>query len=164
MTDEALQAALVEASHVFTAGPRAGMPGTFACAWAGLYQHNRDYMTYLRNNLQAYRQYVFPVLLVQGTHDIAMPPSRFDGSTGMAFKQVRSGVLSRPFFKDGQGLGNGYLPWAGLIEGCTEPLHAEEFFPNAPYVALRFVDAGHFVPVEAPETFNRLMDEFLSTS
>jgi pimeloyl-ACP methyl ester carboxylesterase len=161
MTDEALQEAMQETSHAFAHGPRAGKPGIFACAWAGLYQHNRDYMQYLRDNLQAYRRYTFPVLLVQGTHDIAMPPSRFDGSTGMAFKAVRSVMLSRPFYADGRGLEDGYVPWADLIPGCTRPLHAEEFFPNAPYVALKFVDAGHFVPLEAPHAFNALLEEFL---
>jgi pimeloyl-ACP methyl ester carboxylesterase len=45
---------------------------------------------------------------------------------------------------------------------CTRPLHAAEFFPNAQFVALQFVDAGHFVPLEAPETFNALLDEFLA--
>ena len=161
MSDEALQEAEQEASRAFSHGPRTGKPGTFACAWAGLYQHNRDYMRYLRDNLQAYSRYTFPVLLVQGTHDIAMPPMRFDGSTGMAFKEVRSAMLSRPFFADGRGLEDGYVPWAGLIPGCNRPLRAEEFFPNAPYVALEFIDAGHFVPIEAPETFNALLDEFL---
>ena len=161
MSDEALQEAEQEASRAFSNGPRNGKPGTFACAWAGLYQHNRDYMRYLRDNLQAYSRYTFPVLLVQGTHDIAMPPMRFDGSTGMAFKEVRSAMLSRPFFADGRGLEDGYVPWAGLIPGCNRPLRAEEFFPNAPYVALEFIDAGHFVPIEAPETFNALLDEFL---
>ena len=39
---------------------------------------------------------------------------------------------------------NGYVPWADLIPGCSRPLHAEEFFPNAPYVALKFVDAGGY--------------------
>ena len=172
MPDEALHEAVQEASHAFRQGPRTGRPGVFACAWAGLYQHNRDYMRYLRDNLQAYRRYTFPVLLVQGTHDIAMPPTRFDGSTGMAFKTVRTPswrrasaapqvVLSRPFSADGRGVGDGYMPWAGLIPDCTRPLHAEEFFPNAPYVALKLVDAGHFVPLEAPQTFNALLDEFL---
>lgn len=163
MTDEVLEEALQEASHAFSLGPRSGKPGAFACAWAGLYQDNRDYMRYLRDNLEAYRRYTFPVLLVQGTHDIAMPPMRFDGSTGMAFKAVRSVVLSRPFFADGKGLGDGYAPWAGLIEGCARPLQAEEFFPNTPHVALKFVDAGHFVPVESADTFNALLDEFLVT-
>jgi len=149
---------------VFSHGPRAGKPGTFACAWAGLYQHNRDYMRFLHDNLNAYSRYTFPVLLVQGTHDIAMPPMRFDGSTGMAFKKVRSVMLSRPFFADGRGLEGGYVPWAGLIDGCTRPLRAEEFFPNASYVGLKFVDAGHFVPLEASETFNALLDEFLRTA
>jgi len=161
MSDEALQEAEQEAWRAFSNGPRAGKPGTFACAWAGLYQYNRDYMRYLRDNLDAYSRYTFPVLLVQGTHDIAMPPMRFDGSTGMAFKEVRSVMLSRPFFADGRGLEDGYVPWAGLIPGCTRPLRAEEFFPSAPYVALEFIDAGHFVPIEAPETFNALLDEFL---
>jgi pimeloyl-ACP methyl ester carboxylesterase len=172
MSDAALQAAIEEASHPFKHGPRAGKPGVFACAWAGLYQHNRDYMGYLRDNLHAYARYSFPVLLVQGTHDIAMPPSRFDGSTGMAFKVVRPRggqgegaepevVLSRPFGGDGQGVGDGYVPWGGLIPGCTRPLRAEELFPQAPSVALEFVDAGHFVPLEAAETFNALLDGFL---
>ena len=162
MPDGALQQAVQETSHVFARGPRTGKPGIFACAWAGLYQHNRDYMQYLRDNLRAYNRYTFPVLLVQGTHDIAMPASRFDGSTGMAFKSVRSAMLSRPFFSDGRGLENGYQPWADLIPGCTRPLRAEEFFRNAPYVTLELLDAGHFVPLEVPETFNSLLDEFLS--
>jgi len=173
MPDVVLQAAVQEASHPFQRGPRTGRPGAFACAWAGLYQHNQDYMRYLRDNVQAYRRYTFPILLVQGTHDIAMPPSRFDGSTGMAFKVVRSPfwrrtsaappvVLSRPFSADGRGVGDGYVPWAGLMPECTRPLHAAEFFPNAQCVALQFVDAGHFVPLEAPETFNALLDEFLA--
>jgi len=173
MPDAALQEAAQEASHPFQRGPRTGRPGAFACAWAGLYQHNQDYMRYLRDNLHAYRKYTFPVLLVQGTHDIAMPPSRFDGSTGMAFKAVRPPfwrrtsasqqiVLSRPFSADGRGVGDGYVPWAGLIPDCTRPLDAEEFFPNAPYVELKFVDAGHFVPLEAAETFKALLGEFLA--
>lgn len=173
MVDEALQEAVQEASHPFQRGPRTGRPGAFACAWAGLYQHNQDYMRYLRDNLHAYSRYTFPVLLVQGTHDIAMPPTRFDGSTGMAFKAVRTPfwarasaaqpvVLSRPFGSDGRGVGDGYVPWAGLIPDCTRPLSAEEFFPNATYVALKFVDAGHFVPLEAAETFKALLDEFLA--
>ena len=173
MPDAALAPAIQEASRPFTYGPRAGRPGAFACAWAGLYQHNRDYMRYLRDNLAAYGKYCFPVILVQGTHDIAMPPDRFDGSTGMAFKRVRLRrwrrtsteewtVLSRPFSADGEGLGNGYVPWGELIPGCTRPLPAAAFFPHAPDVALRFVDAGHFVPLEAPEAFNRLLDEFLA--
>lgn len=172
MPDAVLEDAVQEASHPFQRGPRTGRPGAFACAWAGLYQHNQDYMRYLRDNLYAYRRYIFPVLLVQGTQDIAMPPARFDGSTGMALKAVRPPfwrrtsasqpvVLSRPFFADGRGIGNGYVPWAGIIPGCTRPLHAEEFFPNAKYVALKFVDAGHFVPLEAAATFNALLDEFL---
>jgi pimeloyl-ACP methyl ester carboxylesterase len=161
MPDEVLKEAEQETSHPFLHGPRMGKPGTFACAWAGLYQHNRDYMRYLRDNLHAYSRYTFPVLLVQGMHDIAMPPMRFDGSTGMAFKAVRSVMLSRPFFADGRGLEDGYVPWLDLIPGCTRPLHAEEFFPNAPHVALKFVDAGHFIPLEAPGTFNALLDEFM---
>ena len=147
--------------------------GAFACAWAGLYQDNRDYLAYLRNNLQAYRSYNFPVLLVQGIHDLAMPANRFDGSTGMALKTLsrrrrRRGsstenlVLSRAFFADGRGLGDGYLPWEGLIAGCTRPLQVAEFFPKAPRVALRLVDAGHFVPLEAPETLNELLSVFLA--
>jgi pimeloyl-ACP methyl ester carboxylesterase len=175
MPDSALREAVEEASHPFTSGLRAGRPGAFACAWAGLYQHNVDYMRYLRDNLQAYRNYTFPVLLVQGTHDIAMPPSRFDGSTGMAFKVLpppfwkrMSGaepiVLSRSFSADGTGLGDGYKPWAGLIPDCTRPLTVDEFFPNAPSVELKFVDAGHFVPLEAPETLNSLVEEFLVMS
>jgi pimeloyl-ACP methyl ester carboxylesterase len=138
-----------------------------------LYQHNRDYMRYLRDNLAAYGKYCFPVILVQGTHDIAMPPGRFDGSTGMAVKRVRRRrwrrtsaaewiVLSRPFSADGQGLGNGYVPWGELIPGCTRPMPAAAFFPDAPDVALRFVDAGHFLPLEAPEAINRLLDELLA--
>jgi pimeloyl-ACP methyl ester carboxylesterase len=173
MPDAALQEAEQEASHPFRKGPRTGRPGAFACAWAGLYQHNRDYMRYLRDNLHAYRRYAFPVLLVQGKHDIAMPPNRFDGSTGMAFKAIRpplwmrtsasqETVLSRPFSADGRGIGHGYLPWAGVIPDCTRPLDAKEFFPNAPYVELKFVDAGHFVPLEAAETFNALLGEFLA--
>jgi len=173
MPDAVLEEAVQEASHPFRRGPRTGRPGAFACAWAGLYQHNQDYMRYLLDNLHAYRRYTFPVLLVQGTHDIAMPPSRFDGSTGMAFKVVRPPfwrrasaaqqvVLSRPFSADGRGVGDGYVPWAGLMPSCTRPLHAEEFFPNAKCVALKFVDAGHFVPLEAAETFNALLDEFLA--
>jgi pimeloyl-ACP methyl ester carboxylesterase len=70
-------------------------------------------------------------------------------------------VLSRPFFADGRGIGNDYVPWGGLIAGCTRPLHATEFFPNAKSVALKFVDSGHFVPIEAAATFNALLDEFL---
>jgi pimeloyl-ACP methyl ester carboxylesterase len=173
MSDTALASAIQEASRPFKYGPRAGRPGTFACAWAGLYQHNRDYMGYLRDNLAAYGRYCFPVVLVQGTHDIAMPPDRFDGSTGMAFKRVsprrwrRSSaaqpiVLSRPFFADGRGLGSGYVPWGDLIPGCARPLPAAAFFPRATDVALRFVDAGHFLPLEAPEIFNRLLDDFLA--
>jgi pimeloyl-ACP methyl ester carboxylesterase len=173
MPDAALASAIQEASRPFTHGPRAGRPGAFACSWAGLYQHNRDYMRYLRDNLAAYGKYCFPVMLVQGTHDIAMPPGRFDGSTGMAFKRVRLRrwcrtsaaewvVLSRPFSTDGQGLGNGYVPWGELIPGCTQPMPAAAFFPNVPDVALRFVDAGHFLPLEAPEAVNRLLDEFLA--
>ena len=71
-------------------------------------------------------------------------------------------ILSRPFFADGRGLGEGYVPWADLMPGCTRPLQAEEFFPNAPSVALKLVDTGHFVPQEAPQTFNALLDEFLA--
>jgi pimeloyl-ACP methyl ester carboxylesterase len=173
MSAKALQEAAQEASRPFQRGPRAGRPGAFACAWAGLYQHNQNYMSYLRDNLQAYRRYTFPVLLVQGTHDIAMPASRFDGSTGMAFKALRLPfwirrpasqpiVLSRPFSADGRGIGDGYAPWAGLIPNCTRPLEAEEFFPNAPSVRLEFVDAGHFVPLEAAETLNDLLGDFLA--
>jgi pimeloyl-ACP methyl ester carboxylesterase len=173
MPDTALHEAAQEASHPFQWGPRAGKPGAFACAWAGLYQHNQDYMSYLRDNLHAYRKYNFPVLLVQGTHDIAMPASRFDGSTGMAFKAVRPPfwvrtpasqqiVLSRPFSADGRGIGEGYVAWAGLIPGCDRPLQADEFFPNAHSVRLEFVDAGHFVPLEAGETFNELLGDFLA--
>jgi pimeloyl-ACP methyl ester carboxylesterase len=174
MSDAALQEAVHEASHPFPRGPRTGRPAVFACVWAGLYQHNQDYMRYLRDNLNAYRNYTFPVLLVQGRHDMAMPPSRFDGSTGMAFKAtyqpfwtcapaVQQIVLSRPFSADGRGLGDGYVPWAGLIPECNRPLDATEFFPNAPHVQLKFVDAGHFVPLEAPETFNSLLEGFLAT-
>ena len=173
MPDKALQEATQEASHPFQRGPRAGRPGAFACAWAGLYQHNQNYMSYLRDNLQAYRRYNFPVLLVQGTHDIAMPASRFDGSTGMAFKAIRPPfwlrtpasqqiILSRAFSADGRGIGDGYVPWAGLIPNCARPLEAQEFFPNAQSVRLKFVDAGHFVPLEAAETLNELLDEFLA--
>jgi pimeloyl-ACP methyl ester carboxylesterase len=173
MPDAALREALQEASRPFPRGPRAGRPGTFACAWGGLYQHNQDYMRYLRDNLHAYRKYTFPVLLVQGTHDIAMPPSRFDGSTGMAFKVARPPfwrrtpalqqiVLSRPFSADGRGIGDGYVPWEGLIPDCRRPLAPEEFFPNAPYFELKFVDAGHFVPLEATETFNALLEKFVA--
>jgi pimeloyl-ACP methyl ester carboxylesterase len=174
MPETQLQAAVKEASYAFSRGPRAGRPGVFACAWAGLYQHNRDYLEYLRDNVNAYANYSFPVLLVQGTHDIAMPPSRFDGTTGMAFKRVRlpfwmrkpgarHTILSRPFAANGQGLGDGYAPWAGLIQNCNRPLEAGEFFPNAPSVQLKFIDAGHFVPLEAPETFSELLEEFLGT-
>lgn len=173
MPDDLLREAVQEASHPFLHGPRAGKPAAFACAWAGLYQHNRSYMRFLRDNLDAYRKYAFPVLLVQGTHDIAMPANRFDGSTGMAFKTVRAPfwmrspslqtiVLSRPFSADGQGIGDGYLPWAGLIPDCDRPLRAEEFFPNATSVQLAFVDAGHFVPLEAGERFNGLLQDFLA--
>lgn len=173
MPETLLETAIAAASHPFRDGPRAGRPGVFACAWAGLYQDNRDYLAYLRANLQAYRRYNFPVLLVQGVHDLAMPAYRFDGSTGMALKTVLRRrhrqdfgaehlVLSRPFFADGRGLGDGYLPWDGLIAGCTRPLHAAEFFPNAPRVALRFVDAGHFLPLEAPAAFNDLLSAFLA--
>jgi pimeloyl-ACP methyl ester carboxylesterase len=172
LPDAALREAAEEASRPFSRGPRAGRPGAFACAWAGLYQHNLDYMQYLRNNLDAYTKYTFPILLVQGTHDIAMPAIRFDGSTGMAFKLARlpfwmrrngetHTVLSRPFWANGPGLGDGYAPWAGLIRNCNRPLTAGEFFPNAASVELKFVDAGHFVPLEAPETFHALLEEFL---
>jgi pimeloyl-ACP methyl ester carboxylesterase len=54
------------------------------------------------------------------------------------------------------------VPWAGLISDCNRPLEAREFFPNAPYVELKFLDAGHFLPVEAPETFDALLNEFLT--
>lgn len=172
MPEAVLAEAVREAAYPFTHGPRAGRPGTFACAWAGLYQHNRDYLRYLRDNLEAYRRYTFPVLLVQGTHDLAMPPSRFDGSTGMALKTVRAPgwqraaahatlVLSRPFWADGRGLGDGYAPWAGLIPACDRPLQAAEFFPQAPSVTLRLVDTGHFVPLEAPGMFTELLHQFL---
>jgi pimeloyl-ACP methyl ester carboxylesterase len=164
MPDHALREAIDEAAHPFSSGPRAGKPAAFACAWAGLYQHNQDYMQYLRDNLRAYSKYGFPVLLVQGMHDIAMLPSQFDGSTGMAFKTVGGNVpLSRPFYGDGKGLRDGYRPWAGLIPDCDRPLKAEEFFPKAPSVDLRFVDAGHFLPLEAPETFTDLLEKFLVT-
>jgi len=106
-------------------------------------------------------------------HDIAMPPNRFDGTTGIAFRTARPPfrmrkveseemVLSRPFTADGRGLGDGYVPWAGLISDCNRPLEAREFFPNAPYVELKFLDAGHFLPVEAPEAFDTLLNEFLT--
>lgn len=173
MPDDVLREAEQQAFYPFLHGPRAGRPGMFACASAGLYQHNRDYMGYLRANFAAYARYTFPVLLVQGIHDIAMPPSRFDGSTGMAFRTMRrrfwmrtpeseGTVLSRSFSADGRGLGEGYMPWAGLIPDCRRPLEAREFFPNSPNVELKFVDAGHFLPVEAPETFDALLDEFLA--
>lgn len=173
MADKALREAEQQASYPFSHGPRAGRPGVFACAWAGLYQHNRDYIGYLRANVDAYRNYTFPVLLVQGMHDIAMPPSRFDGTTGMAFRTARpffrirkleseAMVLSRPFTADGRGLGEGYMPWAGLIPECRRPLESREFFPNAPYVELKFLDAGHFLPLEAPEAFDALLNKFLT--
>ena len=50
MSDALLEEAIAEASRPFPDGPRAGRPGVFACAWAGLYQDNRDYLAYLRNN------------------------------------------------------------------------------------------------------------------
>jgi pimeloyl-ACP methyl ester carboxylesterase len=173
MPDEVLRVAEQQAYYPFSHGPRAGKPGVFACAWAGLYQHNRDYMGYLFANIDAYRKYIFPVLLVQGIHDIAMPPSRFDGTTGMAFRTVRRPswmrtaeseevVLSRAFTADGRGLGDGYTPWGELIPDCSRPLEAREFFPNSPYVELKFLDAGHFLPVEAPEALDALLDEFLT--
>ena len=175
MPEALLAEAVREASYAFQHGPRTGRPGAFVCAWAGLYQHNRDYMRYLLDNLHAYRRYTFPVHLVQGVHDIAMPPTRFDGSTGMAFKTVHPArwgrvsaastvVLSRPFFTDGRGIGDGYVPWVGLLPDCTRPLHTREFFPHASSVELTFVDAGHFVPLEAPETFNELLRAFLGLS
>ncbi|NJL43497.1 MAG: hypothetical protein HC935_09870 [Pseudanabaena sp. SU_2_4] len=139
-------------------GPRKGKPGTFAGAWAGLYQHNRDYEQFIRNNLRAYQNYCFPVFLFQGIHDIAMPPERFDGTTGMAFKVVRSftgakTLLSRAFDRSGIGLGDGYEPWGAFIPDCHHPIEAKEFFPNAPSVALEFFDTGHFIPLENPELF-----------
>lgn len=73
-------------------------------------------------------------------------------------------VLSRPFYADGRGVGDSYVPWAGFIPDCDRPLQAAEFFPQAPSVALRFVEAGHFVPLEAPETFTALLREFLLSS
>jgi pimeloyl-ACP methyl ester carboxylesterase len=173
MPEKTLREAEQQVFYPFSHGPRTGRPGVFACAWAGLYQHNRDYLAYLRANVDAYKNYTFPVLLVQGIHDIAMPPNRFDGTTGMALRtahrhlrmrkvECEEMVLSRPFTADGRGLGDGYVPWAGLISDCNRPLEAREFFPNAPCVELKFLDAGHFLPVEAPETFDALLNGFLT--
>ncbi|WP_019499600.1 alpha/beta fold hydrolase [Pseudanabaena sp. PCC 6802] len=158
LPDSVLASAVLEASHAFQWGPRTGKPGIFAGAWAGLYQHNRDYGQFVQNNLQAYQNYAFPVFLFQGIHDIAMPPERFDGTTGMAFKVVRSfngtkTLLSRAFDRNGIGLGDGYEPWGTFIPGCDRPMQAQEFFPNAPSVALEFFDTGHFIPLENPELF-----------
>jgi pimeloyl-ACP methyl ester carboxylesterase len=155
MPDEALRDAMQETSHVFRNGPRTGKPGVFACAWAGLYQHNRDYMRYLRDNLHACSLYSSQYFSCRGHTTL---PCRARGSTG---RQV---WLSRRYgLSCCRGLGDGYVPWGDLIPGCTRPLHAKEFFPNAPYVALEFVDAGHFVPLEASETFNRLLEQFLTS-
>jgi pimeloyl-ACP methyl ester carboxylesterase len=158
LPDDIFASAAIEASHSFQWGPRKGKPGVFVGAWAGLYQHNQDYSQFIRNNLQSYRNYAFPVFLFQGIHDIAMPPARFDGTTGMAFKVARSfkgtkTLLSRPFDLNGVGLGDGYEPWGDFIPDRDRPLQAHEFFPNAPSVALEFFDTGHFIPLENPELF-----------
>lgn len=158
LSDSVLESAITEVSYPFEDGPRKGKPGTFACAWAGLYQYNQDYQQFIENNLQAYQKYTFPLFLFQGIHDLAMPPERFDGSTGMAFKSIRTGngsekLLSRPFDRQGRGLGEGYKPWGEFIPNCDRPLQVEEFFPNSPSVKLQFFNTGHFIPVEAPETF-----------
>jgi hypothetical protein len=167
LDDASVNSAIQEAAYPFQWGPRAGKPGTFVCAWAGLYQHNPDYWQFLHNNLQAYQRYTFPVFLVQGIHDIAMPPSRFDGSTGMALKIVATGgsskqVLSRPFDANGNGLGDGYLPWGDLIPGASHPLPVQAFFPHSQHVELKFMDTGHFIPKEDPEAFNVVLDDCLS--
>lgn len=87
-----------------------------------------------------------------------MPPERFDGTTGMAFNVVRSfkgtkTLISRAFDRNGIGLGDGYEPWGDFIPGCNRPIQAQEFFPNAPTVALEFFDTGHLIPLEDPELF-----------
>jgi pimeloyl-ACP methyl ester carboxylesterase len=133
---------------------------------AGLYQHNQDYGQFISNNIAAYKKYTFPVILLQGIHDIAMPRDRFDGTTGMAFKSVRNAggkkILSRPFYADGRGLGGGYEPWGDLIPNCTKPLPVEAFFPKSPSIQLKFTDTGHFIPIEAPEQFTAVLNEVLS--
>ncbi len=167
LSDSVLESAITEVSYPFESGLRKGKPGTFACAWAGLYQHNQDYPQFIKNNLQAYQKYTFPLFLFQGIHDLAMPVERFDGSTGMAFKsiQARNGVeklLSRPFDRRGQGLGDGYKPWGDFIPHCDRPLQVQEFFPNSPFVELQFFDTGHFIPIEAPETFTVHLEKILA--
>lgn len=168
MPDSVLESGITEVSYPFQNGPRKGKPGTFICAWAGLYQHNQDYQQFVQNNLQAYRKYTFPVFLFQGIHDIAMPPERFDGSTGMAFKSVRTLkgseiILSRPFDRQGRGLEDGYQPWGNWISNCDQPLQIQEFFPNSPSVQLQFFDAGHFIPLEVPETFTSHLEKALAS-
>jgi pimeloyl-ACP methyl ester carboxylesterase len=166
MCDRLLDSAVQEASHPFKTGPKQGKPGTFTCAWAGLYQHNQDYQQFISNNIEAYKKYTFPVILLQGIHDIAMPRDRFDGTTGMAFKFVRNAgrekILSRPFYAGGRGLGDGYEPWGDFIPNCTKPLPVEAFFPKSPFIQLKFMDAGHFIPIEAPEEFTAVLNEVLS--
>lgn len=156
MSDATLENAVLEVSYTFKAGPQKGKPGTFLCAWVGLYQHNQDYEAFIQNNLEAYKNYAFPVFLYQGVHDIAMPPARFDGTTGMAFKQRRTSkgattLLSRSFDKTGAGLGDGYELWGSFLPGCQQPLPVQAFFPNAPSVTLNFFETGHFIPLESPE-------------
>lgn len=169
MSDRLFDSAVSEASHPFKTGPKQGKPGTFACAWAGLYQHNRDYKQFLHDNIEAYKRYTFPVILLQGIHDLAMPSDRFDGTTGMAFKVFRTSggrekILSRPFYSDGRGLEDGYEPWGDLIPDCTQPLPVQAFFPKSPSIELKFIDTGHFIPIEAPEKFTAILNEVLSES
>lgn len=97
-----------------------------------------------------------------------MPPERFDGSTGMAFKSVRTLkgseiLLSRPFDRQGRGLEDGYQPWGNWISNCARPLQIQEFFPNSPSVQLQFFDAGHFIPLEVPETFTSHLEKALAS-
>ena len=162
LSSSVLAASTAAAAHPFQLGPRQGKPGTFACAWAGLYQHNRDYLKFLQENIRAYQRYTFPVTLVQGIYDRAMPPNRFDGTTGMAIKTVQPGkIRSRPFYTDGRGLGDGYEPWKDLFPGYTRPLQVHEFFPRSPAVQLKFMETGHFIPLEAPEVFTALLENIL---
>ncbi|MEO0489921.1 MAG: alpha/beta hydrolase, partial [Cyanobacteria bacterium J06659_2] len=168
MPDATLESAVGEASYTFQTGPRKGNPGTFLCAWAGLYQHNQDYRQFIQRNLDAYQAYAFPIFVFQGKHDIAMPPERFDGTTGMAFKVTRSlkgdpTLLSRSFDKTGAGLGDGYQPWGDFIPGCQKPMPVEAFFPHSPSVTLVFFETGHFIPIENPELFTAHLAKALKT-
>jgi pimeloyl-ACP methyl ester carboxylesterase len=127
-------------------------------AWSAMYNAMESRGHHMKASMDAYReQYTFPVLIMQGKHDLAQPPEWFDGSHKMELVE-KEGELS--YLEER--LGMYFEPVFTTDVPEEEREDATTFFPKSPYVDLVFLECGHFGHLEVPDQFSDELHKFFS--